>query len=268
MKDATAILIDYTGAGTADPARYAAEKLVFTKQTRLNMTVDRMNDVRSMDRHEIKSELEYMANTIPSSWEFVTYDFVLNKVTRAFTHQLVRTRTQSYAQQTMRVLDVGGWTYGTGPTIKADVVEKSFDNQSFQSVPGTLATKYHSHMERTAEVYDELIAGGIAIEDARGVLPTNIHTNIVVHASLRTLADTFRKRASTRTQGEYRHVINLMKAEVLRVHPWAELFFNSTFDKGAADAEQMIIDFWEAGRLSDQEKIDMIKKIDVMRSTA
>jgi thymidylate synthase ThyX len=55
-----------------------------------------------------------------------------------------------------------------------------------------------------------------AIEDARGVLPTNIHTNIVAKFDLRTLADTMRKRASTRTQGEYRDVMDGMKDAVLK----------------------------------------------------
>jgi flavin-dependent thymidylate synthase len=243
-------LIDYTGAGAADPARHAANLLVFTKQTRLEMKPGLLEDIAAWPEDRILAELAYMANTIPSSWEFVEYKFLINNVTRGFTHQFVRTRTASYAQQTMRVLNVGGWTYGTGPTV-ADNDERK--------------AEYADCMKRIASTYDDLIAMGAKIEDARGVLPTNIHTNIVAKFDLRIMADTARKRASGRTQGEYREVMDLMKAEVMRVHPWARLFFERTFDLAASDLEAKVraID-----GLSEEQKTNMVKLIDQMRMTA
>lgn len=242
-------LIDYTGAGASDPARYAANLLVFTKQTRLEMHPGLMADIESWPDSRIRAELEYMANTIPSSWEFIEYKFLINDVTRGFTHQFVRTRTGSYAQQTMRVLNVDGWTYGTGPTVQDDAQRRE---------------RYDACMKGVSEAYNELIAMGAKIEDARGVLPTNIHTNIVAKFDLRTLADTMRKRASSRTQGEYRAVMDAMKAEVLRVHPWAELFFNRTFDVAAAELESALMEM----DLEPARRTDLIKLIDQMRLTA
>lgn len=256
MTDLSVQLIDYTGAGSPDPARAAANLLVFTKQTRLKMEQDQMARVAAMTDDEIEAELTYMANTIPSSWEFVDYTFLINNVTRAFTHQFVRTRTGSYAQQTMRVLDVNGWTYGTGPTIK--------DDESEHKGIGTQAELYHDTMATLAATYDELIENGIAIEDARGILPTNIHTNIVAKFSLRTLADTARKRASGRTQGEYRAVMNAMLAEVIRVHPWATLFLERTFDKSAAELEAFIRGL---GDISESRRTNAIKLVDQLRAT-
>lgn len=243
-------LIDYTGAGAADPARHAANLLVFTKQTRLEMKPGLLDDIAAWPEERIMTELEYMANTIPSSWEFVEYKFLINNVTRGFTHQFVRTRTASYAQQTMRVLNVNGWTYGTGPTVADNENRKHY---------------YDECMKHIGEIYNELIAMGAKIEDARGVLPTNIHTNIVAKFDLRTMADTARKRASGRTQGEYREVMEMMKAEVMRVHPWARLFFERTFDVAAAELELKVraID-----SLSDEQKTNLVKLIDQMRMTA
>jgi len=259
-------LIDYTGAGTPDPARYAANKLVFTKQTRLEMRKNLMDEVASWSWERVLEELAYMANTIPSSWEFVEYTFLINDVTRAFTHQFVRTRTGSYAQQTMRVLNVNGWTYGTGPTIEGDTEIGVMGTPPAQvKSPGDGQRLYHDTMATLAATYDELIDHGIKIEDARGILPTNIHTNIVAKFSLRTLADTARKRASGRTQGEYREVMNAMLAEVKRVHPWSELFLERTFDRAAADLEEAIRN--EIG-WTDLERIKAIKLLDQMRMTA
>ena len=128
-------LIDYTGAGSEDPARHAANLLVFTKQTRLEMKPGLMTEIESWSEEDIYKELLYMANTIPSSWEFVEYKFLINDVTRAFTHQFVRTRTGSYAQQTMRVLNVNGWTYGTGPSVESNETANSASLQFMQHSP-------------------------------------------------------------------------------------------------------------------------------------
>lgn len=247
-------LIDYTGCGSADAARRAACLLVFTKSTRLNMVPGLMEEIEIWPWEKIEAELEYMANTIPSSWEFINYTFLINGVTRAFTHQLVRTRTGSYAQQTMRVLDVSGWDYATGPSIK--------DNQR-------LNICYDQGMDEIAQRYERLIENGAKIEDARGILPTNILTNIVAKFDLRAFADTQRKRASSRTQGEYRDVLEAMRSEVLRVHPWAEMFLERTFDKAAADLEFEINNTLSGGGLIDDAyKTHLIKLVDQMRQTA
>lgn len=243
-------LIDYTGAGSPDPARHAANVLVFTKQTRLAMRPGLMEEIEGWPWLRIEKELAYMANTIPSSWEFVSYTFLINDVTRAFTHQFVRTRTGSYAQQTMRVLDVDGWGYEVGPTVAED--------------PGRKAL-YEEAMGDIDSAYRALIAMGAKIEDARGVLPTNIHTNIAAKFDLRTLADTARKRASSRTQGEYRSVMDAMLEEVLQVHPWATLFLQRTFDVAAAELEGEIATL--AGG-DEERRIRLIKLLDQMRATA
>lgn len=242
-------LLDYTGAGSPDPARAAANVLMFTKATRLEMKPGLMSAIEMWPAERVQAELAYMANTIPSSWEFVSYTFLINDVTRAFTHQLVRTRTGSYAQQTMRVLNVDGWTYGTGPTIEADPISKA---------------QYVHGMKAVGRVYKSLIAAGAKIEDARGVLPTNIHTNIVAKFDLRTLADTLRKRASVRTQGEYRDVLDGMRAEVFRVHPWAEMFVNRSFDVAAAELESRI----QLLPVPVEERVHLTKLIDQLRATA
>lgn len=240
-------LIDYTGAGSPDPARHAANVLAFTKATRLEMNPGLMNEIQAKPWAEILEQLQYMANTIPSSWEFVEYKFLINGVTRAFTHQFVRTRTASFAQQTMRVLNVEGWNYGMGPTI-------TNDNKRHAD--------YARCMERIGTCYDQLIGDGAAIEDARGVLPTNILTNIVAKFDLRAFVATVRKRSSSRVQGEYRDVLDAMKAEVLRVHPWASLFIERDQDKVANELDARI----RSLGLDKASTTDLVKMIDQLRS--
>lgn len=228
----------------------AADIMIFTKQTRLNMVPGLLDEIKAWPNEKKLKELEYMANTIPSSWEFSDYTFLITGVSRAFTHQFVRTRQGSYAQQSMRVTDQSGFDYITGPTIGGD---------DESSLSGTV---YHQLMSLIKEAYGILIEAGVSIEDARGILPTNICTNIVAKFNLRTLSELARSRTGGRTQSEYRDVVQAMCDEVLKVHPWAHMFL---FPKGRDY-------FTELERIALRVKIfnydlgqDMLKIIDKMR---
>lgn len=248
----------------------AAELMIFTKNTRLTMSPTGLADIKAWPEERKMQELEYMANTIPSSWEFVDYTFMIESVTRAYTHQQVRTRSASFAQQTMRVLDVSegpGWSYLTGPTIERDKI---------------LSTMYDGCMGHIADLYKFLIRHGATIEDARGILPTNILTNIVMKINMRNFVDLIYKRSSPRVQGEYRSVLEGMKASVLEVHPWMNLFIDRTFDRAARDLDEKIstinpFEFIDPEEISKGSlvinnealarfKTDCIKLVDQMRS--
>lgn len=187
----------------------AAELLIFTKSTRLTMSPGLMDEIRSWPEEKKLAELEYMANTIPSSWEFVDYVFMIEGVSRAFTHQFVRSRNASYAQQTMRVLNMGEFDYVMTDRVKADVRARGLVDILNENIKS---------------VYRQLIELGLPVEDARGVLPTNIATNICAKFNLRAFVDLAKSRTGGRTQNEYQQVVNAMCDEVLRVHPWAEKF--------------------------------------------
>jgi flavin-dependent thymidylate synthase len=219
-----ATIIDHTGACAPSPW-YAADLMIFTKTTRVEMTPGAREEIAAWPEERKRAELEYMANTIPSSWEFCDYTFLLEKVTRSLTHQLVRTRTASYAQQTMQILDVRGFTYETGKTIEENPTRKEV---------------YRHHMFQTNDVYKWLIDDGASVEDARGVLPHAIHTNIVAKANLRTIVDLFHTRISPRNLGEFRVVCEAMRAEVLRVHPWASIFLDRTIDRVTEELDAAI----------------------------
>jgi len=235
-------LVDFTGSGHADPSDYAAGVLLFTKNTRLQMSPGALQAAMDMPMKEKLKELAYMANSIPSSWEFVSYTFLIEGVTRAFTHQLVRTRTASFAQQTMRVLDVKGWDYATGPTLQ--------DSASYRHI-----------MSLIAGAYSQLIADGAAIEDARGVLPTNILTNIVMKIDLRNFVSMVRKRSSPRVQGEYRAVLQSLQDCTMAVHPWIKLFIDSDADHATKALQAEIAELADTAQAAR-----MIKQLDIIRS--
>jgi flavin-dependent thymidylate synthase len=179
--------------------------LLRTKNTRL-----KHDDDPALWSEERRAEhLAYMRDTIRSSWEFVDYTFSITDVSRAFTHQLVRTRFGSYAQESQRTIDASDNGYLTPPKLVSGdrAVFEQACNDSFSA-------------------YTLLLNGGVPAQDARGVLPTATLTSIVAKFNLRTLSDMARVRLCTRTQGEYQNVFRAMRAEVLKVHPWAAEFID------------------------------------------
>ena len=181
---------------------WALETLLYTKNTRLQgeQTFD---DVCHWSEEKKLVHLAYMKDTIQSSWEFVDYIFELSGVTRAFTHQLVRTRTASFAQESQRTVDV------SNHEVINTSGKKMFDSFAIEAM----------------ENYRTMIEDNdMAIQDARGILPTNISTSIIVKLNLRTLHDMGLLRLCFRTQGEYQRAFELMRDCVFSVHPWAKDF--------------------------------------------
>jgi flavin-dependent thymidylate synthase len=242
-------LVDYTGAGTSDPASYAASVLIFTKNTRLLMSPALLTEILSWSHPRKMKELEYMAHTLPSSHEFVHFTFLIEGVTRAFTHQLVRTRNASYAQQAMRILNVKGWEYDTGPTIQA--CDPCLD-------------RYKEAMNDIATAYDYLIEHGAAVEDARGVLPTNILTNIVMGINMRNFVALIKKRSGPRIQSEYRGVLDQMKDLTTGIYPWLSLFIDRTKDRALSDLDKEIIQEPDpTKRMRMMKLVDQVRTADV-----
>lgn len=185
----------------------ALETLIFTKNTRLAMSPELFLEIMNWPREKKMAELAYMKGTIQSSWEFIDYIFMISGVSRAFTHQLVRHRVgTSFAQQAQRVVNLEGFEYITGPSIQED----------------DQVHEYDQIMAMISSGYNDLVQLGVARQDARGVIPTNVSTNIVFKANLRTLHDMGLKRLCVKAQGEFQDVFREIRARVIEVHPWTE----------------------------------------------
>jgi flavin-dependent thymidylate synthase len=242
-------LIDFTGNGCPNPARHAANVLLFTKSTRLDFTPELMLQIAKMEEEEVMFNLRVMSGTNPGSWEFIHFTFFIQDVTRSFTHQLVRTRTASYAQQSLRVVSMKDFSYGTGPSIENNrLVKGAYDNT----------------MDNAAQCYNFLIDAEVNMEDARGVLPMNIHTNICMSINMRNWINMVRKRSSLRVQDEYRNVLDLMITEVEKVYPWIYIFIKNDELKARKDLQNMIYD---NKNLTSEEKTAMIKKLDIITTS-
>ena len=161
----------------------ALELLIFSKQTRLLTESAELDDIKKLSEKEKLKELQYIKGTINSSWEFVDYVFLIIGVSRAFTHQLVRHRVGvSFAQEAQRVIDASEFEYLAANTCK-DLEE------------------YHKGMEAIRDNYKACLGKGANIQDARGLLPTNILTNILFKVNLRALSTIMNIRLCYKAQG-------------------------------------------------------------------
>jgi thymidylate synthase ThyX len=217
-------LIYYTGKFNGDPM-FAARLLAFTKNTRLNMTPDAFTTFMAKPVEEIAKEMEYMATTIPSSWEFVDAIFLFTNVRRSTAQQVTRTRTASFAMQSQRVNDMSGVTWDEPATEDA-----------------ILINGLNTGMRMAINSYSDLVQLGLSLEEAREVLPVGTHCNLVAKYNLRTLVELCQKRQSLRVQGPFNEIVRKMQENILGVWPWAEPFFRPKQEASIALIEQVAKD--------------------------
>jgi thymidylate synthase (FAD) len=143
-----------------------------------------------------------------SPFEHVSYTYLLEGISRAMTHQLIRHRIASYSQRSQRYVTHEAFDYIIPPSLKGKQVE---------TVDGMVdAVEYYcSFMEHTAEVYGRLRktlggSGETANEDARYVLPNAVETKIMVTMNARELFHFFSERLCSRAQWEIRTVAEEM----------------------------------------------------------
>ena len=136
--------------------------------------------------------------------EHSCFTFTISDVSRSLTHQLVRHRIASYAQQSQRYVDFKEPNFVTPPKIsKNNNMKKAYDKT----------------MKNIWEEYNNLLELGIPAEDARYVLPNASCTNIIVTMNARSLLNFFELRCCRHAQWEIRKLANKMLAEVKEVAP-------------------------------------------------
>ncbi len=133
-----------------------------------------------------------------STIEHVSFNFAIEGISRALSHQLVRHRIASYSQQSQRYVDGSQCNYIVPPAIAKN--------------PAALA-RFEAFMQEVGAAYKDIHAllqadgrEAKANEDARFVLPQAAETRIVVSMNCRSLLNFFAHRCCTRAQWEIRTV--------------------------------------------------------------
>jgi len=172
---------------------------------KLTHSKSKPEDLNKSSDRELKNILEHVMNLGHTSViEHTSFSFAISDVSRSLTHQLVRHRIASYAQQSQRYVNLNVPNYVTPPTIaKNNKMKKAYDET----------------MKNIWQEYNKLLDMGIPTEDSRYVLPNATCTNIIVTMNARSLLNFFELRCCQHAQWEIRKLANKMLKEVKKVAP-------------------------------------------------
>jgi len=136
--------------------------------------------------------------------EHASFTFLVEGISRACSHQLVRHRIASYTQESQR--------YVAYDKISCTEPDSIIRNEEAKRV-------YDDFMKECEETYLVLQKMGIKPEDARYVLPNAAHTKIMITMNGRELLHFFGLRLCTRAQWEIREMAGKMLEEARKAAP-------------------------------------------------
>lgn len=151
-------------------------------------------DITVEEREDYITQIEKTHLKMP--FETVSMHFLIEGVTRSFTHQMVRQRTAAYAQESLRF-----------------AVKEDFSSEV--ALPPSIAelrkddprrVQWEDSVKELSDRYNALVNAGVPAEDARGLLPHNITTRLHYITNLRGLEEHAGNRLCTQAQFEWRQV--------------------------------------------------------------
>lgn len=149
-----------------------------------------------------------------SVFEHASATFLIEGISRACSHQLVRHRLASYSQRSQRYVKEDNFAYVTPQSI--------FEH-------GAAKEAFDEFMIESAATYDKLIGCGVKPEDARFVLPNACATEIVMTANFREWKYVSEIRGiNPHAQWEIRGMVR----KILRIlFDYAPIIFRDQYDK-------------------------------------
>ncbi len=203
MMPISVTLIDYT----PDPIRtlYMAYRVCYSALTP-QQVLERIDDERISQSKMLEFVEARLQTGHMSPLEQVHFEFGISGVSRAFSHQFVRHRIGiSFEQQSQRYV-----TYKDGefPYSVPRTVERAGMRDDMAAL-----------FQQAGALYEKMVAAGVPAEDARFLLPNATSTNFKITVNFASLLHIADLRLCTRAQWEFRKVVSLMRAAVIKVAP-------------------------------------------------
>ena len=192
---------------TPDPIRslYMAYRVCYSALTP-QQVLDRIADERISHEAMLKFVEARLLTGHMSPLEQVHFEFGISGVSRAFSHQFVRHRIGiSFEQQSQRYVT---FPDGQFPYTVPKTIERA-------GLGGDMAALF----AQAGALYEKMVEAGVPAEDARFLLPNATNTNFKITVNLASLLHIADLRLCTRAQWEFRKVVSLMRAEVVKVAP-------------------------------------------------
>lgn len=184
---------------TPDPERVvaAAARLCYSADP-VPELLERLEDEKVADFVQKLRKLGHL-----SPFEHVSFQFSIDGVSRALSHQLVRHRIASYSQRSQRYVKENGFEFVIPPSVKRDPEALAY----FETVMARLQVNYQELLDR------------VPAEDARYLLPNACTTSLMATFNARSLMNFFEHRTCRRAQWEIRLLAERMLDLVRSVAP-------------------------------------------------
>ena len=225
--------------------------------------VSSLAEVTDEERRYYLTEVQKSVLAMPL--ESVNFHFRITGVTRGFTHQMVRQRTAAYSQESTRFAVKEDVPVGLPPSIlkampRAERIEELRKRMPPMATNDELIELDMSGRSKTEQwrdmwddavdyitlTYNHMVNSGMPAEDARGILPTNLLTQINYITDLRGLKEHAGLRLCTQAQFEWRQVWAQI-IQALRAYGQDALYMTSD-----ADGQQQVESSeWQFNALAD-----------------
>ena len=171
---------------------------------------------------------ELFKGGLQTGLESFTVIFEISGVSRAFTHQFVRTRKAVFHQQSSR------YTF-MGENFNARMPQTIFDNPEAREV-------YSRFITQSREAYAKLCDLNMPYQDARFACPVGLETYIIAQYPLKVFLDTYAYRACPMFQWEIVHVFKEMRRLLIGQFPWMEQYIKISCEK----SKRCMFQGWES----------------------
>jgi len=185
--------------------------------------VSSLSEITDTERRYFLTEVQKSVLAMPL--EAVNFHFRITGVTRGFTHQMVRQRTAAYSQESTRFAVKEDVPVGLPPSILKAMPRSERVEELRKRMPPMATTDelieldlsgrsnaekwrdmWDDAVDYISAVYNQMVNTGMPAEDARGILPTNLLTQINYITDLRGLKEHAGVRLCTQAQFEWRQV--------------------------------------------------------------
>jgi len=176
---------------------------------------DDTNNIHVNENTKIIDRLKNMGHLSP--FEHASFTFLIDGISRACSHQIVRHRIASYSQRSQRYVTENALKYVMPDGLRG---KKCYLNGSQID-----AEEYFKDaMGKSEDAYNTLNnalgnTGETSNEIARSILPNATSTTIMMTINARSLFNFFSERLCMRSQSEVRNVANMMLGLVKDVAP-------------------------------------------------
>lgn len=226
--------------------------------------VSSLAEITDDERRYYLTEVQKSVLAMPL--EAVNFHFRITGVTRGFTHQMVRQRTAAYSQESTRFAVKEDVPVGLPPSIlkampRAERLEELKKRMPPMTTEGELyeldaggrsntekwRDAWDDAVDYVAKAYNAMVNSGMPAEDARGILPTNLLTQINYITDLRGLKEHAGLRLCTQAQFEWRQVWAQI-IQAMREYGRDTLYMTSDDDEGQQQVESSE---WQFDALAD-----------------